>query len=79
MAETVDAFAAVEHMGAREREAFRLWLSNRLYVCKGNYRIKDEGRQSGPIAPFNRALKQKYLSCAEFHRAARSEATHAED
>lgn len=53
-----------------EREAFRLWLTNRLYVCGGNYRIKREGRQSGPIAPFNRALKRKYQDCTEFHRAA---------
>lgn len=58
-----------------EREAFRLWLSNSLYVCRGNYRIKSEGRQSGPIAPFNRALKRKYPSCSEFHRAALLEAT----
>ncbi len=60
-----------------EEEALRAWAENRAYIDgQGNYHLKrtdDEGNSispSGPIAPWNRAIKSKYKSVSDFSQAA---------
>lgn len=58
------------------KEAFRLWIGNRVYVDGGrNYRLRPEAatpthRPSGKVAPWNKEVKRLFPSCAEFHEAA---------
>lgn len=57
--------------GERITQAFQDWRSRRAYVDNsGNYRVKSEGRSSGPVAPWNKEVKAKFGSVKEFHDVA---------
>lgn len=49
-------------------QAKRDWRGGNAYIDnRGNYRIKREGSSSGPIAPWNKEVKQHFLDVTEFH------------
>lgn len=52
-------------------QAFRCWNEHRAYVDDNdNYRVKQRGSVHGPIASWNRAVKELFPSYREFHAAA---------
>jgi hypothetical protein len=53
------------------QQAFADWRSRRAYIDNsGKYRVKTEGRSSGPIASWNKEVKQQFATVKEFHDAA---------
>jgi len=53
------------------QEAFRAWRSREAYIDgQGNYHVRRPGCGSGPIAPWNRAVKATFDNVTAFHRAA---------
>jgi hypothetical protein len=47
------------------------WSTGRAYIDgNGNYHVVREGRKSGPIAPWNLAVKRTFVDVKAFHRAA---------
>ncbi len=53
------------------KQALEDWRSGRAYIDNaGNYRIKAEGRPSGPIAPWNKEAKATFESVQDLHKAA---------
>jgi hypothetical protein len=48
------------------------WSTGRAYIDgNGNYHVVREGRKSGPIAPWNLAVKRRFSSVDDFHTAAK--------
>jgi hypothetical protein len=63
-------------ISAAVQQAFRDWNQQRAYLDNGgNYRVRSEAatpthRPKGRIAPWNKEVKRRFASCAEFHAAA---------
>jgi hypothetical protein len=51
-------------------DAYRQWLANQAYIDgRGNYHVKSIN-VTGPIAPWNKAVKRLYATVSLFHDAA---------
>jgi hypothetical protein len=56
-------------------QACKDWLGNRAYIDgNGNYHVHQEGKTSGPIASWNKAVKSNFNSVTHFHLYARYQA-----
>lgn len=47
------------------------WREGRAYIDgQGNYHVKRYRHHSGPIAPWNKAAKQRFATVTDLHRVA---------
>jgi hypothetical protein len=66
----------ITETSAAIKQAFRDWNTRRAYLDNGgNYHVRSEPatpthRPSGKIAPWNKEVKRRFVSCGEFHAAA---------
>lgn len=72
----VQVLADRQQVSPEIQQAFTDWKGRRAYIDgNGNYRIKAEGKSSGPVASWNKAVKAEFPNVKDFHEAATAAAT----